>query len=106
MLYHVTATHGADNCPAYNPEQMGNFLALADQLEPFAAEIGLKVHYLLWAAPDHVAYALVETDNFGTIGRFLNRIPIRQEFRITPVQHLKDVVEMGKAMMAQQQGKG
>jgi hypothetical protein len=48
-----------------------------------------------------VAFAVLEADSLGAIGRYLNSIALTQEFKITPVQHVSDVVEFGKAAMAQ-----
>jgi hypothetical protein len=100
MLFHVTMTHTPDNCPAYNREQMLNFIAGADKLDEITKEMNVTVHFLLWAAPDHVAYALLEADSLGPIGRYVNAIPIRQEFRVTPVEHLQDVMVTARAIVA------
>ena len=100
MLFHVTMTHTPDNCPAYHREVMPDLITGLDKLEGLAKELHVKVHFLLWAAPDHVAYALLEADSLGVIAQFVNTIPIRQEFRVTPVEHLQQMVETAKAMMA------
>jgi muconolactone delta-isomerase len=100
MLFHVTMTHTADNCPAYHVEKMPALLAALDKLEEVGRETNVKAHALLWGAPDHVAFAVLEADSLGAIGRYLNSIPITQEFKITPVQNVSDVVEFGKAAMA------
>jgi muconolactone delta-isomerase len=100
MLFHVTMTHTPDNCPAYHPEAMPGVITGMDKLEGVGKELNVKVHFLLWGAPDHVAYALLEADSLGVIAQFVNAIPIRQEFRVTPVEHLGQVIETSKAMMA------
>jgi hypothetical protein len=104
MLFHVTMTHTAQTCPAYDPELMRATLPALEKLEGTAQELGLKVHFALWAAPEHDAYALVETDNLGVIARWVNSLPMRQEFRVTPVQHVQDLVVTARAMMAARQG--
>jgi len=58
------------------------------------------VHNLLWGSPEHVAYALVEADNMAAVGRFVFALPIRQDFKVTPVQHLSELVAMTNAMRA------
>lgn len=63
----------------------------------------MKVHALLWAAPEHVAYAVLEADTMAAVARYVFTVPLQQEFKVTPVQNLQDVVAMGKAMMAQAQ---
>ena len=98
MLFHVTMTHSEDNCPAYNHEIMADFIAGSDKLDGLAKELKITVHYLLWGAPDHVAYALIEAESLGAVGRYVMSMPIRQAFKVTPVQNLKDVVAMVKAL--------
>lgn len=100
MLFHVTMTHTADNCPAYHTEQMPEVLASLEALGEKGKEVNVKAHALLWGAPDHVAFAVLEADSLGAIGRYLNSIAITQEFKITPVQNVSDVIEFGKAAMA------
>ena len=100
MLFHVTMTHTADNCPAYHPEKMPPLLASLDGLEAAGREFHVKAHTLLWGAPDHVAYAVLEADSLGALGRYLNSIALTQEFHIVPVQTVSEVVEFGKAAMA------
>jgi Domain of unknown function (DUF3303) len=100
MLFHITMTHSADNCPAYHTEKMPDALASFEKLEEIGKELHVKAHALLWGAPDHVAFAVLEADSLRAIGRYLNSIAITQEFKITPVQNLSDVVEFGKATIA------
>jgi hypothetical protein len=68
-------------------------------LEPTPTAAAM-VHSLLWAAPDHLAYAVLEADSLGVIAQYVNAIPIRQEFRVTPVEPLQQVTQTIKAMMA------
>ena len=63
-------------------------------------ELNVKAHALLWGAPDHVAFAVLEADSLVAIGSYLNSIAITQEFKITPVENVSDVVEFGKAAIA------
>ena len=100
MLFHITMTHTPDNCPGYRKEMMPDMIAAVDKLEAVASELNVKVHSLLWAAPEHVGYAVLESDNPGAITRFVNTIPLRQDFKVTPVQPLKETIEMAKAMIA------
>ena len=100
MLFHVTMTHTPDNCPAYHRETIPDVIAGMDKLEGLAQELNIKVHFLLWGAPDHLAYALLEADSVGVIAQYVNAIPIRQEFRVTPVEPLQQVIETMKAMLA------
>jgi len=100
MLFHVTMTHTADNCPVYHTERMPESLASFEKLEELGKELHVKAHALLWGAPDHVAFAILEADSLSAIGRYLNSIAITQELKVTPVQNVSDVVEYGKAVIA------
>ena len=99
MLFHVSMTHTADNCPAYHTERMPEVIASLEALAEKGKEVNVKAHALLWGAPDHVAFAVLEADSLGALGRYLNSIAITQEFKITPVQNVSDVIEFGKAAM-------
>ena len=48
-----------------------------------------------------VAYALIEADNPGAVMGFVGASPIRQDFKVTMVQHAQDLVALAKAMMEQ-----
>jgi hypothetical protein len=93
-------THTPDNCPTYHREAMPEVIAGMEKLEQVAKELNISVHFLLWAAPDHLAYALLEADSLGVIAQYVNTIPIQQEFRVTPVEHLQQVIATAKAIMA------
>jgi hypothetical protein len=93
-------THTADNCPAYHTERMPDLLASLEKLEDVGKELNVKAHVLLWGAPEHVAFAVLEANSLGAIGRYLNSIALTQEFKITPVQNVSDLIEFGKAAMA------
>jgi hypothetical protein len=100
MLFHVTMTHTADNCPAYHSDLQPGFIASMDKLEALGKELNVEAHSLVWGAPDHVAFAVLEADSLGAVARYLNSIAITQDFRITPVQNVTDVVEFAKAAAA------
>jgi len=100
MLFHVTMTHTPDNCPAYHSEKMPELLASMARLEEVGKETNVTAHSLLWGAPDHVAFAVLEAESVGAIARYLNSIALAQDFKITPVQMVADLVEFGKAAMA------
>jgi len=104
MLFHVTMTHTPDNCPGHNKEQMPAVLASLEKLGGVAAELNLKVHFLLWGAPEHVAYGLIEADNPGSLARYVMAMDLKQDIKVTPVQNMDEVIAMGKAMIAQAQG--
>jgi hypothetical protein len=100
MLFHVTMTHTPDDCPAYHTDRMPDLLASLGKLAEIGKEANVKAHTLVWGAPEHVAFAVLEADSLVALGRYLNSIAIPQEFEITPVQSVADVIEFGKAAMA------
>lgn len=100
MLFHVTMTHTADNCPAYHSEKGPGFIASMDKLQALGKELNVEAHTMVWGAPDHVAFAVLEADSLSAIARYLNSIAITQDFRITPVQNVSEVVEFAKAVAA------
>ena len=102
MLVHVTMTHTPDNCPAYHAEMMPAMIDSMEKLEQLGKDLHVKAHALLWGAPDHVAYAVLEADNLGAIARYLNSVAIVQEFKITPVQNLSEIIQFGKEAMARE----
>ncbi len=100
MLFHVTMTHSADNCPAYHAEKAPAFIASVENLEALGKELNVEARSILWGAPDHVAFAVLEADSLNAVARYLNSIAITQDFRITPVQNVSEVVEFAKTMAA------
>lgn len=100
MLFHVTMTHNAEDCPAYHTEKMPDLLASLERLEAVGKELNVKAHTLLWGAPEHVAFAVLEAESLGAIARYLNSIALTQDFTITPVQSVAALVEFGKQAMA------
>lgn len=100
MLFHVTMTHTADNCPAYHTERMPDLISALENLDEVGKKLNVKALSLTWGAPDHVAFAVLEADSLLSLSRYLNSIPITQEFKISPVQKVSEVVEFGKAAIA------
>jgi hypothetical protein len=98
-------THTEDNCPGYNREMMPNLLEAGERLPTVAKDLGVTVHSLVWGAPEHVAFALLEAESIGAITQYVNSIPIRQDTRVNVVEPLADVLETGRAMLARMQVK-
>tara|TARA_B100001013_G_scaffold287125_1_gene186936 strand:+ start:285 stop:539 length:255 start_codon:yes stop_codon:yes gene_type:complete len=70
-----------------------------------AKELGIKVHFMVNAAPKHVVYALLEAENVAAIALWGNSFPIKQDFDINPVQAEADLAAMAREMMARRQAK-
>lgn len=93
MLFHVTATHTADNCPLYDPDRQVAVQEAMGKSEDLARELGITIHFLVTGAPDHVHHGLLEADDFTAVQRFLAAIPIKQEFTITPVVSMRQATD-------------
>ncbi len=101
MLFHLTMTHTPNDCPGYNREKMPELAAALENIEAVCKELGVKCHFLVEGAPEHVSYALIEADNYGAVLGFVHQIPIRQDFKVTVVQHAQDLLPHIRTMMAQ-----
>jgi len=97
MLFHVIMTHTEDNCPVYHREMMPEALAAFDKLEALGEELNVKEHFNVWCGPDHVGFILLEADSLAAVSRYVWSIPIPQDIKIVPVEHLHDMVAMAKA---------
>ena len=103
MLFHITATHIADDCPGYNRELMPGVVEAFEKSDALASELGIKVHFLVNAAPEHVSYALLEAEDTSRIALWTTSFPIKQDFKITPVRREEEMVAMAREFMARQQ---
>ena len=104
MLFHMTATHTADNCPGYNPELMPGLVEAIEGSDAVASDLGIKVHFMVNAAPEHVTYALVETDDSSRLALWTTSFPFKQDFKITPVRREAELTEMGMITRRRQRG--
>jgi hypothetical protein len=100
MLFRVTMTHTPEDCPGYNFDKMPDVVAAGDNLESLARDLGITVHFLVNAAPDHRAFALIESDSLAAIVAYVHSMPFRQDFDVTPVQHMADVMAYAKRRIA------
>ena len=67
MLFHVTLTHSQEDCPGRRPDETPQLTGPAERLEALGNELAVTSHSvvfgascILWAEPEHVAYALLE----------------------------------------------
>ena len=100
MLFHVTATHTVDNCPAYNLEQMPAVVKAIETSEARAKELGIKLHFVVNASPKHVIYALLEAKDIAAVAMWVNSFPIKQDCDINPVQTQADFATMAGELAA------
>mgnify|MGYP001286850194 CR=1 FL=1 len=102
MLFHLTATHTVENCPAYNRERMAAVVEAIQASDSRAKELGIKVHFVVNASPKHVIYALLEAESVAGVAIWVNSFPIKQDCDINPVQKEADFATMAKKLMARQ----
>ena len=100
MLFHITMTHTEDNCAIYNSDMMPGVLEAFENLDALGKELNVKLHFLTWCGPNHVAFALLEADTLSAISRYVFSIPMPQKTDIVPVEHMDDVIAMAKAATA------
>ena len=103
MLFHITATHTADDCPGYNPEAMPGTVEAIENSDAVAGELGIKVHFLVNGAPEHATYALVETDDSSRLMLWTSSFPFKQDFKVTPVRAEAELAAMAREFMARHQ---
>ena len=99
MLFHVTATHSVDNCPGYNHEMLPAMIEAIESSDARANEFGIKVHFMVNAAPRHVIYALLEADDASKIAPWANGFPLKQDFDVNPVHADADMAAIARLMM-------
>ena len=93
MLFHVNMTHTEDNCPGYHRERMPEVLEAFENPEALARELNVYLHSLVWWPPDHVAFVLLEADSLNAVSRYVFSIPIPQDIKVDPVEHIQNLGE-------------
>jgi hypothetical protein len=96
MLFHATMTHTEDNCPIYQRDLAPPIMESFDNLEGLSKKLNGELHYFTWCALDHEAYVLLEGNDLSDVTRLLFSIPMRQDIKIVPVEHLEDTIAMAK----------
>jgi hypothetical protein len=94
MLYHIIATHTAENCPGYNEELQARMQEFTAVTAPkLSEELGVKIHFVVTPAPEHVVYMLCESDDYSSVTKLLLAIPIKQDFEIKQVVPVVEVAQ-------------
>jgi len=101
MLFLITMTHTAESCPGNDPEKLQEGIEALEKPESVAEELGMKIHFLVTDLLGHSMYALVETDNPDALQRSFGENPFPQDFVVTPVGHLKDMIKQVKEMLSE-----
>ncbi len=108
MLFHVTVTHRQDDCPGRHPGESPWLIDSADRLEALANELSVTQHSLvwgaaciLWAEPEHVAYALLEAANLEAIQHYTSAlVPTGWTTRALPVFSLPSQLATVRELLA------
>ena len=100
MLFHVTLGHDAAHCPGYHPELMPTVLEALGQKDEIAERLGVKVHMVLNAAPDHIFYIIGEAGRPMAMAMFLSQLmPMEQaDIRMQAVETIEDTIEFLQQM--------
>jgi len=94
-------THTAESCPGSDPEKLEEGIKALEKSESVARELGMKIHFLLADLLGHSMYALVETESPDALQRSFGELPFRQDYTVTPVGHLKDLIKQAKEMLSE-----
>ena len=108
MLFHVTITHRQEDCPGRQPEETPDLIGPADRLAGLAAELSVTSHSvvwgascILWAEPEHVAYALLEAASLDAVERYIDALtPAAWATRVLPVFTLPTQLAVVRQLLA------
>ena len=64
-----------------------------------ASELGIKVHFMVSAAPKHASYILLETECSSRIEPWVNSFSYKQDFDINPIVNEEKMAEMAGEIM-------
>jgi hypothetical protein len=102
MLFHITITHTADNCPGFNPDLAAKSMEVAKKIPEMAQQLNIKIHFMVSGMPEHVEYALLEAPGPVELAMFCSQYPYKVDFKVTAVEHLDAAVEKMKKLMPPQ----
>src|SRR5919197_2453699 len=81
MLFHVTITHDATDCPGRRPGEPPELVGPSDKRAELARELRVTSHFvlwgascLLWAQPEHVTYAVLEAEDVEAVLQYVPAI--------------------------------
>ena len=108
MLFHVTITHRPEDCPARRPGEAPELIgaeerraALGDELSVTAHSVVWGASCILWAEPEHVAYALLEAASLDAVERYLAALtPASWATRPLPVFMMPSQLEVVRQVLA------
>jgi hypothetical protein len=93
MLLHVTITHSAGDCPLYDRDRILPVVAALKKRDDLAEKHGITLYWMVSGAPEHISFALLESDHIDKVTQFLHEVFITpSSFKVTPVQAMKDII--------------
>jgi predicted component of type VI protein secretion system len=96
VLFHVSIGHEAQDCPGRRPTEPPGLIAPSDTRAALETQLGVKLHFvfwsaacMLWAQPEHVAFAILEADNVESALQYLGAtVPENWTSHVLPVWNL------------------
>jgi hypothetical protein len=100
VLFLVQTRHDGAHCPGYHPELLPKWLEALDRREEIAAQLGVKLHGVYSAMPEHLEIAIVEADAPTQVGMLITQLlPSEQaEIKVTPITSAEDMVALARRM--------
>jgi hypothetical protein len=81
VLFHLTISHGAQDCPGRRPSEPPALVGPSDTRKNLEQELGVTLHFVLWGAacmlwaqPEHLAFAVVEADDLASASQFADAL--------------------------------
>lgn len=108
MLFHVTIGHDARDCPGRRPTEPPALVAPSDTRDAVAAELNVKLHFVLWGAacmlwaqPEHLAFAILEAQDVDSVLRYLGSVvPDNWTSTVLPVWNLPSQLRLIRQVQA------
>jgi hypothetical protein len=96
MLFHLTISHGPQDCPGRRPSEPPALIAPSDTRRNLEQELGITLHYVLWGAscmlwaqPEHLAFAVLEADDLESVSQYVDGlVPSGWSWTALPVWNL------------------
>jgi hypothetical protein len=96
VLFHVTIGHEAEDCPGRRPTELTGLVAPSDTREQLAAQLKVKSHFILWGAacmlwaqPEHLAFAILEAEDVDAVLEYVGAlVPPSWTYKVRPVWNL------------------
>jgi hypothetical protein len=81
VLFHLTISHSAQDCPGRRPSEPPALIAPSDTRRALEQELGVSLHFVLWGAscilwaqPEHLAFAVLEADDLEAVSQYVDTL--------------------------------